>query len=445
MPLIQNKKNYQVLFDAIEQQARYDEVAIKTKFKGKTFTKQLHVTKNYLTRLILKSLRNYHTELSKSAVVHDLLRNIEILYNKELYTHCAGEIKKAIQLASKYELFPAIIEAQTWHRKLHQTMQPGDFQSLLDIHSNQKMVMNQLENLNYYWESAINHSAVLFGNENIQLQENQLIEDEAQALSTEAKGMFYTISYLRCLKNKDEAEAKSALVQLILTLEDKPHLIQEKPILYVTTINNLLSLHVFRKEINEAFDLLKKVKNVYKQWRNKTKHRSLLRQIMRTFNIELEIYRTTNLLENKQQFINQIELFVDNYSSKIPKNYQISFWFQLASAHFSNKNFDQSMTWINRVMNCGYKDIRTDLQNQIRLLNLMVHFEQKNLMVLRYFVESTRRYLKKARQVQLFERRLFKFFAAIGHEPESKYQSLFEGLYNDLYPKASNVIDSAGN
>ena len=88
-------KNYVLLFEAYDRMDSLDEVAIKKQFSGKAFVKQLHVTKNYLYRLLLKSLRIYHSELSKAAQLKDLLRNIEILYYKELYDQCHFEIQKA--------------------------------------------------------------------------------------------------------------------------------------------------------------------------------------------------------------------------------------------------------------------------------------------------------------------------------------------------------------
>ena len=53
----------------------------------------------HLYRLILKSLRSYHTSISKDAELKDLLRNVEILYYKELYNQCHYGLKKAENLA----------------------------------------------------------------------------------------------------------------------------------------------------------------------------------------------------------------------------------------------------------------------------------------------------------------------------------------------------------
>lgn len=92
--------NYSLLFEAIDKQDIYDESAIKEKFQNKTFINQLHVTKNYLNQLILKSLRNFHSTISKDAEIKDLLRDIEILLKKDLFQQCEQVIDKALKIAS---------------------------------------------------------------------------------------------------------------------------------------------------------------------------------------------------------------------------------------------------------------------------------------------------------------------------------------------------------
>ena len=117
-------ENYLQLFDAVDGQKVYDEKGIKTRFRKAAFAGHLHVTKNYLRKLILKSLRNYHSDISSDAQLKDILRNVEILYNKELYALCKTELKRAATLAAKHELLNGRVEVETWNRKLAQAQQP---------------------------------------------------------------------------------------------------------------------------------------------------------------------------------------------------------------------------------------------------------------------------------------------------------------------------------
>ena len=110
--------NYLRLFDAYDAQSDFDDLAIRQKFEGEPFIRQLHVTKSYLNQLILKSLRNYYQSLSRQGELKDLIRNIEILFYKELFDQCDYEIQKAERMAGQYEQFKDLLAVFGWKRKL---------------------------------------------------------------------------------------------------------------------------------------------------------------------------------------------------------------------------------------------------------------------------------------------------------------------------------------
>lgn len=78
---LSGKNIYQKIFEIIEKQERYDEKEIVEKLK----IRQIHVYKNYLYKLILKSLRSFHAESSESILLYNQLQNFEILFDKGLY------------------------------------------------------------------------------------------------------------------------------------------------------------------------------------------------------------------------------------------------------------------------------------------------------------------------------------------------------------------------
>lgn len=87
--------NYLRLFDALEQQKEYDEKAIKQQFKGEKFIIQLHVVKNYLFQLVLRSLRNYHHKSSVPFRVHNLFMDAELLFNRKMLDNAQKTLTKA--------------------------------------------------------------------------------------------------------------------------------------------------------------------------------------------------------------------------------------------------------------------------------------------------------------------------------------------------------------
>src|SRR6188768_108445 len=80
--LQKGSKNYLKLFREIDSQKEYDEQCIKEKYKNEKFVRQLAFTKNYLSRLIVRSLISYRSGKSVDSNIHELINASKILYEK---------------------------------------------------------------------------------------------------------------------------------------------------------------------------------------------------------------------------------------------------------------------------------------------------------------------------------------------------------------------------
>ncbi|MEZ5016716.1 MAG: hypothetical protein R2800_06670 [Flavipsychrobacter sp.] len=432
--------NYLLLFDAIEKQELYDEKAIKKLFADKAFIKQLHVTKNYLREQILSSLRSFHSRLSKDAELKELLRNTEILFHKELYQLCRVELVKAERLAEKYELITGATEIIGWKRKLRQALQPHDFPTFITLAKEQEKKIALLQESNAYWQNIVVNTWQMIGSQ-YPRGKYKILPLPKDPNTLENKVLASNISYIKEVVGRRQDKAQKQLYSLIALLEEYPHRLKEDPSVYVSTINNLASYLVFQKKDKEVLVLLNKAKNVYSTLELKTENKSLLKQILRTYNLELELYRDNiGKSDYTIDFIVSTEKFIEANRNKVPKDYLLSLWFQLAHIRFLNHDFDNALKWLNSILNAKFGSTRQDLQVQARMLNLIVHFEQKNFFVLRYFVSSTKRFLKKVKFIEPFENELFKFFAKLSNAPEYEYEKLFKDIYVVLFPEKKDSM-----
>jgi hypothetical protein len=440
-----NGSNYLRLFEVIDAQKEYDEAAIRKKFKKEIFCKQLHVTKNYLHHLILKSLRNFHSQLSKDSELKDTLRNIEILYHKELYDHCAAELKTAESIARDYEINSGLAEVIAWKRKLAQARHSQQYNLFLALLTEQEKVIGAMGNTNLHWQNAVQTSYTAISNtapaKKIISGNKKATLDNAETL--EAKVLYFNTSYLTEIRNGLHDKASKTLTDLLDLLEKYPHRIQEDPAIYISSANNLVSFFVFTKQYEKAIALISRSRVLYEKAIQQHQKKSLLKQLLRTYNIELEIYRDTRSFEKNLPFIEHIESFISRHLSKIPHEYLVSFWFQLANIHFMRKDFDRSLKWINSIMNARFLPTPSELQVQARMLNLVIHLEQDNLFVLRYFTDSTRRFLKKIKQVQPFEQILLTFFSKIGQTPKYEQKDRFRELQEQLFSAGNELVPAS--
>ena len=89
------------LFDEINGIKIVDEKAVLSTFGGTPFYKQLSVTKVYLQKYIMRSLRSFHAGTSVEFTLREMMNDVEILYKKGLFP----ELKKLLLKARKIEFW----------------------------------------------------------------------------------------------------------------------------------------------------------------------------------------------------------------------------------------------------------------------------------------------------------------------------------------------------
>ncbi len=411
------------LFTAIDKQEVYDEEAIKVKFKDDKFVKHFHLSKRYLYGLILQALRNYHREISQKAKINDLLKNVEILYLKGLYPLAERDCKQAARIADTYELDTAKLDVLYWERKLIQAQRPGDRKRIGEVVGEQYQVLTDLQQINGLWQNLL-----------------QLTPDPRNPRpSLQARILKANVDYLQLLNERKVDDAEHTLTSLVNDLEHYPKHLKNDPSIWPANLNNLLGLLLFEKKQGAALDLIQKAKVFYASLPQLDT--PTIRLILRTYNIELELYRDRKDRLAAQSAIADIQNFLQKQKGNVPTSYLLSFWFQFANLHFWDGDYEQSLHWINRVLNYKFKEERTDLQRYIRWLNLMVHLELENFFVLRYYVGSMRRFLKKQGALAQYEQILLRFFVQISTLGESDIKDAFSKLHAQL-EKEYEVLQS---
>ncbi|WP_257669961.1 hypothetical protein [Parapedobacter tibetensis] len=436
--------NYLQLFDAIDAQKEYDEEEIRKKLKGKKFLSQLHVTKIYLTELILKALKNYHSDTSVHSKLLDLLKDIELLFDKELYDLCYYKIQKAEDLAGNYEKLSLLTEVSFWKRKLALAVS-GD---LKDIHSllvKEREAIEQMSVLNTYWQHTINISNLINDDHFIR----KLTETKSNiAYALQSQVLHYHILYGLHFMKGDIKKAEKHISELIKLLEESPDHIKEDPHSYVTAIGNKIGLYLSSKQWDEIPALIHKIREVPLKYKPKNESRFTVRLWLRTFNVELEMYRDSRQLEKGIALMDEIQQFIEKRRKAIPADYILLFYYQFANIFFLKKEYAKSLRWLNEILNSNFVNIREDIQSYARILNIIVHFELNNIIVLRYAVDSCRRFLKKKSTEISSGKKLLNLFSKLSHAYPEEYQAIFKKAHTELFPphfrQTQDYIDIKG-
>ncbi len=417
---------YLLLFDAIEGQKTYDEKAIKEQFKDKTFIHQLTTIKNYLKNRILQSLRNYHSKISRNAELIDIIRNVEILYHKGQYPICESELKRAEKKATNYQQDLLLFQIYDWKRKVHQVLYPQDMETIKTITERQK---NTLKFTNEYIDLILANIDPL-----------QFSLSHKKSVSLQNKTLKTLHKYRKLLIAKDHNKAKRVLEDLLKEWEQQPELLKEYFTMYFSVCNNLLGYLVFKKQYKEAFVRILLIKQKAQAIENISA--AFIKEKLRLYNIELEIHRSLKDLHTTHEVIDEIQHFVEEHKTLVPGNYLLSFRFQFANIYFLKNDFKKTLHWINAVLNNQTKKDRKDLITYTHWLNLLAHYELGNGFTLRYLIDSMKKYLKKHKNIAVYEKKVLKFLSKTVEFSSKQQRNAFMELQKELltHPFPENVL-----
>ncbi|MGL5830525.1 MAG: hypothetical protein ACRCZE_00055 [Candidatus Altimarinota bacterium] len=448
--------NYLELFDFIDKQATYDEKAIKDHFHNKTFVKQLHVTKIYLTQLILKSLQSFYSKSSPEIILQNQLQEISILFQKELLELAENQIEKAITKATELENFYLLLLALEYKRQLliQKFGATEAKKQLIEIIDRQNSCLKELFNLNEYYGLTANFFDYFQTTNNFNptiystLDRHPLFQSPDQATSTQAKALFYQLQFsYQIYKNRDFEKAHQALENLVRLLERQPNIIQSNPQIYLKPLNDQISLLINTKNFAPIPELLKKVRQAPEKFKFSAKNKTIVASVFQTYSLELDLYLEIKDYNRAERLIEEIEQQLDFYHSPLVKQLKIQFFYQFSLIHFLAHNYIQSEKYLKtlyqNVPEAFSKNASIDAPHpveekyfQAKFLELFLHLKQQKVPLCRKISEQLSREIRSKRRLKTEEKALLEFFQRLGK------RSSLTNLKNNLIEQLQTLESS---
>jgi hypothetical protein len=132
-----------------------------------------------------------------------------------------------------------------------------------------------------------------------------------------------------------------------------------------------------------------------------------------TYSIRLTIYALTGEFEKGIELIPQVEEGLNLYGDKINNVRKAYLMYNNAAMYFSAGKYNESLKWINQLLNDVDIDKSQDIYCFGQLINLLVHMELGNQRLLPYAYRSTYRYLQSRNRVYKFENFMLQFIGKI--------------------------------
>ncbi|MEO8210455.1 MAG: hypothetical protein ABI840_07830 [bacterium] len=439
---IGKENKYLKLFILIVKQKIYDEKKIKKAFKGDGFVKQLPVAKNYLYKIILKSLNQYYSDSTISIKINNLFNASMILYRKGLLNESLKLLLKGKMLAYKYEKYESLIQILNLEKQITIGLQPRDYLDKLIGNSVEKTkVSKRISNI-VTFDYDLNKVVVLYNSRRIirntedskaydKIMNKPRSRDERYAEEFESKLYFYHKLVNYNLAAADDIKAYDYVKKLARVLESNSEHIKEFTHEYVSVLNTCLVTILFLKKYDESDNIIKKL--------NSLKPLSLILQNrIRTITLNFMLNKSikTGEFEMCLKIIPQIEdqLKLMPYESR--KFHEEKINYSLSYIYLGLDNYEKALEYINKILDDRYGSTRIDLLSFAHILNLIIHYELDSNELLPYIIKNTSRFLAGKKELYHVEREILNFFKTA---PDLLTKKQRIDAFSDLRKKIINI------
>ena len=409
------KKNYIKLFDVIDKQTIYNEEEIKEIFKRETFIKHLPSEKNHLYGLILKSLRGFHADKSAASVIQEQLRNIELLYDKALYSECSKIVRKTKKIAYNYEKFYFLLDLIDWEKKLiEEEYLRGNFKrDLNQIIKEEEECVDKLRNiaeyqklyskLNFAIRKGVDYRDIEESKSLAEVVKHPLITGKNTSLSTKASTACYYIKGMYVRREGDIDLSLECFNKVIELMDNNPFIKQELPKRYIRALSFNLYNYMIKRDWANCIKQIKKMRDLKgkKEFLNMDVQLKLF-----IFSYIGELVLNFYIGEFKKSIdkvIPKVKEGMKKFEGKLNKEAEILFYYNFSTTYFGVGDMKNALKYINYVLNNAETGLREDIFTFARLINLIIHYELGNHDLLNYTLKSTKRYVTKNQRNYNFE------------------------------------------
>lgn len=404
---------YLRLFEAIEKQAEFDDLALKEtvygtdEVKGKKYSE----LKSYLYDLILRYLQQFDEQNSIDYQLKNLLLSVRSMFRRFMFNDCKYLLTKAKKQAVRYEKFSIILEILHWEKELAYARSDIDYfaKKLELIQEEEEECLAKMTQIKSY--EALFYRLFLIARTNTpqsvelqekvqRLSEDPLLQNEDTPSSFYSKVFFFRIKAILAYQRRNLKEFYERSKFIIPLMESRPFLLKEDAAHYISALSNVTISCGFMGRHDEMRMWLKQLKRVKPN----------------TIDDEVKIHRQYynnyfSLCIRTAAFKEGLTVLKKHLKEIKYLDHQLfqrnTFLFQYFYIFFGVGEYDKALQYLNQWLSLPRSVDQQDLQILARLLNLIVHYEMNNTILLDSLLKSTQRSLQKAKRYNAFEYLLF--------------------------------------
>lgn len=427
-----NQNKYLMIFDIFNNTANISEKLIRDTILSNDFSdKNISYDMNYLNKLILRSLNEFHFEKTISLKLQNQIKSVEILFYKGLYEECLKIIQKAKKLSSKNENEILMLELLNWEKKCMGYSK--GFQGAMSI--NKKIddyfiyIKENREIVDLYYHSYyLKNSAgkiaydIILENFN-EIIQNKLLYRDLNTFNSIQSKIFISLIFANYFHIKNEIKNELQYLEKAISIYDtNPYYKEENPLDYISIYTRVID--IYKKGDNSTFyekiESLRKFDTILDFQKNV----AIERIFFHTYQAELEHLIYNDNYTESTMMMENIRKQISNNKFNIEPYYFIGMYYQFACICLINRNLSQSLKHVNYILNEFKLDDRPKTFIKTEILNILIHFELKNHKLVHHNLTNFKKKYSKTFKINTLEKKIIKIIEEITNNIHTKKENI---------------------
>lgn len=438
------------IFDFIDQQDSFDEAAVHTHFKGEAFLNQFPITKNRLYDQIISALDAYYAKNDTEAQLYKMLHSVKILYSKGLYDHANRELLKTKRLAKKHNKIAILLQISNEEKRIIETRgyQNTSADSLQEHIDESSLLTQEQDFYNQLWFAKsqlfilLNQSGQARSEKDVLVYQKIYDKYEAiqkpNSISFENQYLIYHFKSAYYFAILDHENSLNMLKENLAHFKNSNEQFKKHPNQYFSILTNIIHLEAKSGNTKAIHTYLNELKALPQHLKSNLTEDLEIKLFSSINSIELKVLNQEGNFSKAIALVPAIKEGMKKYESELTSSRKAYLAFNLSIAYFGNDEFNQSLKWINIILNNKELDQKEDIISFAHLINLLIHFELKNTELLPYAIKNTKRFLAKRKRTYKFETIFLKHLTKMSNA-QDKYE--IEQLLQDIEHEIKTLKD----
>jgi len=418
--VIGHTNDYMILFRALDAMPVWDDEALSNRLATSGFVHRISAVKNYLTKLLLESLRAFHSESSIERTLLELLADISFLWRRNLRSQAQKLIVRAQALAYQYEEWELALKILQWQFVgIEATALTAPMRKKFQLLTDEKLKIlewirqtEELRALNDAVAMLNSREGMAGGNAHAELEKilaHPLLQNESSIHTYVGKLLYHNTLVIAENLRGDITRALPHVRRRVHIMQQRSDLIAEKPMVYIRGMNQYVQRCIFAGEFDEVEKALADFDSTITNLGAKLYEAARIEAFIMKTNMEILYYLNSGKLDHGSARLAEWQHGLDKYRKNMDLQLYRPMCFNICVLLTFNGQWSQALSWLHRTLDGGQTDIRRDIVSAAKLLEMVIHYELGNASLLEYSVRSMYRYLAKRERLGKVEQIVLRF------------------------------------